>query len=319
VTASALSDAERRVASAVTEIAGERPILLCGSRATGTADGESDYDVVVVVPAAGIPRQLRRLPAIARRLEAEIGAPVTVNPLPFSRLRKGRSLYVWKLRREARVLAAPTGFGLGDAGPAPLTRGNEFSYLASAAFYLLGAIRGPDGSATTWAATSERGMRKCLLHLVQLRLMRQGRYASSLPDALDALGDPHLAALERLPGEARLLAIRDELLPELRAVAADIETSGVRIANARYALLAALRGRSRLRTLLAGRRIDVLLVRAAGALLEAALPGGALDEARARSAAAELPFPVEPASRSWEGARGTLLLEWPDAHPLGAQ
>jgi Nucleotidyltransferase domain len=321
VTVLAATEAEGRVASVVTDALGDRPLLLCGSRALGTAHARSDYDVVVVLPARSVPLRLRRLKPLADRLASELGAPISVNPLPESRLRKSRSLYVWKLRREARILAAPGSFGLGEAGPAPLGVSNEFSYLASASLYLLSSLSatGDPRMVASGAEVVEHGVRKCLLHLAQLRLMRQGRYASSLEEAVGALGDRRLARLAAASGEDRLFAVRDELAAELDGVLPGIEAVDVLATNARYAALAALRGRNRVRALLLRRRIDALLVETAGMLLGAIRPGGEVDGARVPDALVRLPLAPAGPARGWQGARDAVLREWPDAHPLGAQ
>src|SRR4029077_5299314 len=123
---------------------GRRPILLVGSRAIGTAARGSDYDVLVVLPFSRIPGAVRRLCRVAETLSSEFQERVSVNPIPESVVSRGRSLYAWKVRREGRILSAPDGFSLGwDEAPIRLTPEKEFSYLASAAMYLLEAVPAP--------------------------------------------------------------------------------------------------------------------------------------------------------------------------------
>src|SRR6266498_4744449 len=84
---------EQIVADAIGEALGPVPVILIGSRATGEADDASDYDLLVVMPVRRIPFLLRRMNLTAKRLEADLGARVSINPLPSFRLRRpGRSL-----------------------------------------------------------------------------------------------------------------------------------------------------------------------------------------------------------------------------------
>ena len=63
---------------------GSAPVFLAGSRATGAWDIESDYDIVVVLPLTRIPRAIGRLATVRTALEHQLGAPVSLNPLPRS-------------------------------------------------------------------------------------------------------------------------------------------------------------------------------------------------------------------------------------------
>lgn len=298
----AQSEAERLVVHAVDAAAGRVPVLLCGSRALGTAGAGSDYDVVVVVPWLAIPRRLRRLRLAAHRLTTALGAEVSINPLPASRIARPESLYAWKLRRESRVLAAPAGFALADAGPLRLEPVYEFSYVASAALYLLGGLSDPSPSSADPVALG-RGVRKGLLHLAQLRLLRSGLYRESLSDAVEALGDARMSDLAAAPGEAAFLGVRDAVLEELDVLVQGMRRVQVVRTNLRYVVLAALRGRVRLRSALSAARVDCALASAAADLL--------------RSVPRAAATPVD--SDDWRTRRAAVLREWPDAHPLAAQ
>lgn len=296
MTTIAQEDAERRIASVIAASVGPRPILLCGSRGLGRASEQSDYDVIVVMPILRIPGMLGRLRRLARILEGELGSPISVSPLPASHLRGRKSLYLWKVRTEARVLAAPPGFRLAGCGLPALTAQHEFSYLASAAFYLLAASEAAE--VRTPRPDLERQIDKALLHLVQVRLMRGGRYASTLDEALAELDDDDLLRVARSAGAARFFEARDAVVAELRPLLQAPGTSAWK-ANLRYVTLAALQRRSRLRALLGRRAIDRALAAAACDLLEALEPEGRAPE--------------------WKRRRDALLCEWPAAHPLAAQ
>jgi len=217
-----MTDEERIVAAVRAEV-GDAPILLGGSRAAGGATSESDWDVAVVLPWPQAVRELRRLGRLARSLEQAVGSPVTISPLPTRALRSRRPrLFVWKLRREGRVLWPP-GFVLEPAGAFELDQEARFSYAASAAVYLLAGER-----------------RKAGRHLVQLRQLAEGAY-----DPGAAYDGPDLAA---------------DVAAELRRAPAPGRGAVVR--NLQYAVLSALRGRNRLRALTARRRLDAQLAAA---------------------------------------------------------
>jgi hypothetical protein len=267
----------------------------------GTAAAGSDYDVVVVVPTLRIPLVLRRLRRLAARLAVELGNPVSVNPIPESRVRRQRSLYAWKVAREARILAAPDWFDLGPGTSIALTPAHEFSYLASAAMYLL--ARDGGDSAT----------RKALLHLAQLRLLRRGMYASTLDDAIGRLGDPELTALLSAPAAEQSRQARAEVGAELWPLARAPGRARLG-ANLRYVLLAAMRGRLRARALRLPRRVDHALAEAALELLAASDGKGAVSRV-----ARLLPWLDAHSVSTWDGACEAVAREWPDAHPLAAQ
>lgn len=299
--AGAQQAAEQLLVGEIGREVGRRPILLWGSRALGTAAAGSDYDVVVVVPALRIPLLLRRLRRLASRLAAELGEPVSVNPIPASRVRRQQSLYAWKVAREARVLAAPDTFDLDAGAPIAVTPAHEFSYLASAAMYLLPR----DGG--------DQAARKALLHLVQLRLMRRGMYASTLEDALARLGDAELTALLSAPPGERSRRVRVEVCAELWPLTR--APGQARLAtNLRYVVLAAIRGRLRARALRLPRRVDHALAEAALEVLAANDEKGALFRL-----AGLLPWLEERSVSTWDAAREAIAREWPDAHPLAAQ
>lgn len=221
---------EEAIVESVRSTVGSVPVLLGGSRAVGCAGERSDWDVVVVLPWPHALLALRPLARAARRLETQVGATISLNPLPAGLLRREPPrLFVWKLRREGVVLSAPPGFSLGEAGPFLLDDEAEFSYATAGAIYLL-------------AGATEKAAR----HLVQLRQLRVGAY------------EPAAAA----PGGD----LATELARELAAAPAPGAHAVVR--NLQYALLSTLRGRPRLRAALSRGRVDARLAEAARLLLE---------------------------------------------------
>jgi predicted nucleotidyltransferase len=279
------------IVSSVRAALGEVPVLMCGSRAAGTSTTASDYDLLVAMPRRRIPFALRRLGALAAALTEELAAPVSVNPLPLSLLRR-QNLFLWKLRREARVLLPGRGFALPAAGAPPLDDNARFSYLMTALLQLLSVAEQVDDR-------REHAVRKSLLHVAQLRLWSEGAYPLTLEEALEQLDD------ERLSGPASQAEsfeawreTRSLVVEELAALRPRRNAIKTLHANARYAALAALRGRARLRAAASLQPIDQRLAAIAVELALAA-DGVRFD--------------------SWFTQRDHLLAEWPDAHPLVAQ
>lgn len=311
--------AEQRLVEAVGSVVGRRPIVLVGSRAIGTSSEGSDYDVLVVLPISRIPGALGRLRRLSETLSRELGAGVSLNPIPESVVRRGRSLYAWKVRKEGRVLSAPNGFDLGrDDEPIQLTAEKEFSYLASAALYLLETL--PTTSFGARSNAAQHATHKAMLHLAQLRLLRRGAYAQSLGSALVDLDDPQLSALLSADPTEQLLRVRDEIVRELDALPSSRRRRALST-NFRYAVLARLRGRNRLRCVLLRRPVDRLLADAMCELLHEIGRDGTKKNLGTASAASELLRSVvgKRLRPDWFAIRDAILREWPDAHPLAAQ
>ena len=165
-----------------------------------------------------------------------------------------------------------------------------------------------------------RGSRKALLHLVQLRLMETGRYASRLDEALVELDDAELTALrDRIDGPPGWFVLRDLLVGELAGVPrGDAWRRSIRV-NSRYVILSALRGASRIGAACSMRAIDERLGDGLVALARAVRDGEQPDPAAMLCAASAIPAPIRPRSRTWCALHEVIRREWPAAHPLLAQ
>lgn len=305
------------IVEAVHEAVGRRPVILCGSRATGESEPDSDFDVVVVVPAWQLPAAARRLPRAARRLEAELDAEVSLNPVRRGLLDDpGSNLFAWKLRREARSLY-PEGEQLPQGDAPGISDAAAFSLMLSAVFFMLDSIEPGDLEGDRLGAGPARGARKALLHVGQLRLLRAGSYASTLEEVLRELGDPKLEALAgRLEDPEGWVAVRDLLLDALREAPLRQSRPRSLVRNAQYAGLSAVRGRTRLWALGARRPVEAGLAAAAVRLLEAVGPGG-VDRRATEEAAAALPPRLRPSGQAdWSALRSVCSSEWASAHPL---
>jgi len=292
VSAVAVGGSDQVIVAAVRAAFGEIPVFLCGSRAAGTSTPTSDYDLLVAMPRRRIPFALGRLSALAAALSEQLGAPVSVNPLPSDLLRRRPNLLVWKLRREARVLLPEQGFALAPPGAPPLDGQARFSYLMTALLSLLSV-------ADSAGDCRERAVRKALLHVAQLRLWSEGAYPITLEEALEELDDERIAGLaSRAQGSRAWFETRSLVVEQLAALQPRRDRLRAVRTNARYAVLAALHGRLRLRAAASLRAIDRSLA----------------------DLAVELAVTLDgPPTSRWLAKRDLVLAEWPDAHPLAAQ
>jgi predicted nucleotidyltransferase len=315
------TEAERMIVDAVHGAVGECPVLLWGSRASGEPATDSDYDVFVVLPARRVPFATRRLRDAAATLEERLGVPVSLSPVPRVALDRPQKLACWKLLRESRLLAGAAGFELHAQAVRPVRDAAAFSYLMSAALYLIEHLEPRDLRQPTLPGDVERGVRKALLHTAQLRLLRRGAYASRLEDVLARLDDPVLSGLAgacELP-ETWFL-VRDEVTADLPPRPGDHGLGRTFVTNVQYGALAALAGNPgwrTARTALSTEPVDVRLGAAAVELLEAVDRGGEVVELRLANARHLMPRPlIESDQASWTELRDSVVREWGRAHPL---
>lgn len=328
-----------QIVAEITSRVGSVPVLLAGSRAVGTADADSDYDVTVVLPLRRIPRAMPALAEAARRLSVLLDRNVSVNPVPEFRMRRpGGSYYVGKLRAEAVVLAASPGWSLRREPLTGVTTFAAASALLSATQILLETF---DTSVMTGAPVSPRArhaLQKAALHVAQVRLLRSGRYASDLTVVLtelraappgvnsDAppadLADTLTAVLAAADPVQGFLSLRECILAqvgELGGAPLRMPTAKGLVRNVQYAALARLRGRNRWRAACRVTPAEAALGETQLALLRALDPDAAngADAAQLRLAARALPPSLLAGhTHSWENLRDLAMAEWRDAHPL---
>lgn len=306
---------EKLIVETLRAAVGERPIVLGGSRAAGTARFDSDYDVFVVMPLRRLPHALPALTGAGSAISAALGVPASVNPLPPFRWRRpDRNLLVWKLWREGRVLAGAEELRLAQPGPPPLTAYTRSSYAVSALRYLLTAVNADELARGCFADPSLQGVRKAQLHLAQLELWSRGLHASTLDEAL-ALAAPGAvwADLARSPASADCwLRTCDELVARLNLP----RESRLRViaVGIQFVLLSSRAGRrAPLHKVLRSPSVRQRFWRATR-LLACAVTREGVDKALVKRAATLLPGRC-PASE-WAALRDYLELEWPNADPI---
>jgi predicted nucleotidyltransferase len=307
----------------VQDAVGHVPVILCGSRAIGEAGQDSDWDIFVVMPLYKLALRMRRLARATERLESSLQAPVSVNPLPAFRLRRpGRTLLEWKLREEAILLHGPSGFQLTRAAPPSLTDFQATSYALSGLRSLLADMCPSDLAKPILSSPQARGVRKGLLHAVQLRLLARNSYAPRLGDAINLLGmdTPLSEAASRLAGSPQLpqswFAVRDLLMRDIHLLGSS--KGRIVVSNLQYATLSVLTRGGRPFWVLAYRKdIALALAQAVVALASALLPHGDVDESRIHEAHCALPPAIRPkGAEDWVNLRVAIEREWPCAMPL---
>ncbi len=297
---------------------GPVPVMLAGSRAIGSADSTSDYDLVTVLPLARIPRALGRLRQAKTELEQTLNAPVSLNPMPaFQVHRSATNLFVWKLWTEGRLLSVPDGFAVERPPMFRITAGSAYSYLMTAVFLLLDGAD-PPAPMDSWDHTTvARSVDKALLHLVQLRLLRRGRYAATLDQAIDISHDPAIACLvSEAKGPRSWLTTRSLLLSELTGLQPRRTLPSTVFRNFQYASLSQLRGNQRWPAVMRGRSSEHQLGAAAIALLQTVDGDGGIDLEALATASGLLPAWMHPPRDDWRGLRNVLRTEWTSAHAL---
>ena len=330
---------QEQIVAEVSRRVGSVPVLLAGSRALGTAHAGSDYDVSVVLPLRRIPPATTSLAEAARRLSADLGGDVSVNPVPRFRMRRpGGSLFVGKLRAEAVTLAAPPGWSLCRQPLTAVTTFAATSALLSAAQILIATFDPTVMTGSPVPSQARHALPKAALHVAQVRLLRSGCYASDLKVALSELRSTPASANDAAPAAgladaltAGLMAadavagfsfLRQCILTQLGEITDTpfrMPAGRCLVRNLQYAALAQLRGRNRWRAVFRRAPVEAALAETQLALLRALDSEAAhgVDAVQLRLAATALPsFLAAGKPHTWEDLRDLALAEWRDAHPL---
>lgn len=308
----ATAHAEEAITRVLHGVVGDRPVILGGSRAAGTSDADSDWDLFVVVPLHRAPVVLGGLARAAERLSAELRAPVTVNPLPVFRWRRPeRNLLVWKLWQEGRVLGGH--LPALTTGAAPLTAHTRSSYAISGLRYLVAHV---DPCSDVLDADARRDLRKALLHLAQLDLWGSGRHAATLEEAVGVAPDRAWAGLaQATPTTDAWLRARDLLAATVAPPAESL--ARVLAVNLQYCALSTIRGRRPQLAAIAGRpSVRQRFWSATELLARAVRWTGGPDSELVEQACAVVPDATVRRLQDWLALRNYLERQWPHADPI---
>jgi predicted nucleotidyltransferase len=291
-------------------------VILCGSRATGTFEATSDYDVFAVLPLRRALVSWGKLASAATDLSRALGVSVTVNPMPRFRLRRpGGSYIVWKALTEGRTLAGSPSSSE-HAMPVDERRAAS-SYAMSGLRYLTSALDPGDLRSEELSPELAHDVRKALLHAAQLELLSDGRYAPTMSECLSLLGrdDAEFFGSVQADRPEGWFAARELLLRKAHLADSSIARSIVE--NAQYVLLSQLRGsKGLLRAVFLRPSMPERLEQAIIALARAVRTNG-VDHEYVATAAEWLPSFLQPQGElSWTTVRDVVEREWGQALPL---
>jgi predicted nucleotidyltransferase len=318
---SASTTAERTIVQALRPVVGSSPVILCGSRATGEASISSDYDLFVLLKPARIPFAIPRLRRVAQRLEQRLGAEVSLNPLPRFRLEHpGRTLLAWKIRQEGKVLWPSEGFELPPPREPALSTQAASSYALSGLRFLIAELTPGDLAHKPLGAELRHAVRKALLHASQLTLIRSGRYASGLRDAIELLeragASEYSELAHAIDRPETWLRVRDLLSAYISEHREPFTRSFV--ANGQYVALSALRGdAAQVRALASRASVRARLSKVTVSLAGAVRKDGTIDQGELSKATDSTPGFLQPNGEvTWTALRDVLKAHWANADPL---
>jgi predicted nucleotidyltransferase len=158
-----------------------KSIILAGSRATGQAIENSDYDIAVVMRTALIPFYLKRLKGIEAELSQKFGVTMTINPLPLFRIYHAKgNLFFFKLKMEAITIYGKDYLKeLAPGSVSDISIDWHFSYLFTAMSEL---VQNFDPALLLAEPDEEQSSRlthdaaKAIIYCTQLYLLAKGCY-----------------------------------------------------------------------------------------------------------------------------------------------
>lgn len=161
----------------ITEAAPVDSIILTGSRASGHATNNSDYDIIAVMGTLSAVAHYRRLRRAQASLTRSLGVEVTVNPLTRSRMRRARgNLFLFKVKHQGVTLYGRDVLKELDCGglkDIPTER--YISLLSSASRSLVqGAHPLLNGQGQALGGEAAQALAKALLMYAELHLYLKG-------------------------------------------------------------------------------------------------------------------------------------------------
>jgi len=192
-----------------------------------------------------------------------------------------------------------------------------YSYLMTAVFLLLDVCGAPAPPDSWLGAGFIRGTRKVLLHVLQLRLLEEGRYAATLDEALPMVdGDERTRVAAATDRSESWFALRDLVLHELTGLRLPSGIMRAIARNAQYASLSRLRGQRRGGAMARLHPFEYELGDAAIGLLRCVDEDGSFRADALDRVAPSLPVWLHAPAGDWRGLRDVLRREWASAHAL---
>jgi len=154
-------------------------IILIGSRARGDGNAKSDYDLYVVTPIGVLPFVFPVLKKKEKILREKLKADVSLSPLTYSRMKRGKDTLLFHTKKEGVILCGKdVKSKIRIDSISELPSDELFQYFFDALFYLISPLKDPflrnyDKNDLIRASA------KTILYCANLRLMLNGIYSGS--------------------------------------------------------------------------------------------------------------------------------------------
>lgn len=163
-------------------------IILIGSRARGEGYAGSDYDLYVVAPISALPFVFPVLKKKEKLLREKLRADVSVSPLTYSRMKRGRDTLLFHTKKEGVILCGR------DIKPRiriksllELPEDELFQYFFDSLFYLIKPLN--ISSQNINSEELVRASAKTIIYCANLRLMINGIYSGSWKKVMELSND----------------------------------------------------------------------------------------------------------------------------------
>jgi len=163
-------------------------VILIGSRARGDGYASSDYDLYIVVPISALPFVFPVLKKREKTLKEKLKAEVSISPLTYSRMKRGRDTLIFHTKKEGVILCGENiRPKIKVDSVSELPPDELFQYFFDSLFYLIKPFN-LDGN-----INQEELIRNCaksIIYCANLRLMLRGVYSGSWEDVMRLSSDP---------------------------------------------------------------------------------------------------------------------------------
>jgi len=179
-----LSGDEHEIICNQLDIKGVKSIVLIGSRATGDAKKNSDYDIYVVVSTLSVPFVYKNIKENEKILEDMLGAKVSIAPLTLNRIRKGNDLLLFKTKKEGITIYGKDYLPFIKIDRVEDIPSDElFSYLFSSVYFLAEHLD-PENMSKIEDKEFIYNIAKSIMYCVETQLLILGIYETEQEDVI---------------------------------------------------------------------------------------------------------------------------------------
>jgi len=179
-----LSRDEHEIICDQLDIKGVKSIVLIGSRATGDARKNSDYDIYVVVSALSVPLIYNNIKQKEKTLEDMLGSKVSIAPLTLNRIKRGNDLLLFKTKKEGITICGKDYLPFIKIDRVEDIPSDElFSYLFSSVYFLAEHLD-PENIQKMEDKKFIYNVAKSIMYCVETQLLMQGIYETEQEDMI---------------------------------------------------------------------------------------------------------------------------------------